>query len=293
MRHVLPMLIVITAAAGCQCIGLTEKYQDKIDRIANHEPHLDRFYKPTWDVSRIGRPDWCQSPINRWWCGKNCGAHRNAPLAAYPNAIYPGMQVGRPGGNAPSAVVPPGPTDSQIPQTPPSAESDLNPFPSLPPMPQPAPLPESGENKAPSVQDPLEPAPFPENPSPAKPLPENLPVPPVPTAPTSLFAPAQIPKVQWVTHEELSPSAGLGHRDHTPLWSAARKRPDTVPPASHPAEGSVEKTESSPSTNGTPTETRQWKPRPGSSPTPPAAPLTAPRQIAPAPDWAKPIAPAN
>lgn len=58
--------------AGCQCCELTERYQDHIDHIADRSPHLERFYHPGLDLTRIGYPDWCQNPINRAIYGDCC-----------------------------------------------------------------------------------------------------------------------------------------------------------------------------------------------------------------------------
>lgn len=58
--------------AGCQCCALTERYQDHIDHIADRSPHLERFYHPGLDLTRIGYPDWCQTPINRAIYGDCC-----------------------------------------------------------------------------------------------------------------------------------------------------------------------------------------------------------------------------
>lgn len=65
--------------AGCQCCQLTECYQDKIDCIADHKLNLDRYYHPTWDLTRIGYPDWCAGPINHWCYGCCCRCCREHP----------------------------------------------------------------------------------------------------------------------------------------------------------------------------------------------------------------------
>ncbi len=61
------LLGVSVGVSGCQLCGITERYQDVIDHIADRSPHLDRWYHPQWDVSRIGQPDWYQSAWNQHW----------------------------------------------------------------------------------------------------------------------------------------------------------------------------------------------------------------------------------
>lgn len=66
------LLTLTLGAVGCQCCSWTEHYQDTIDHIADHQPHLDRFYHPGLDLTRIGYPDWCQSGVNRCLYGDCC-----------------------------------------------------------------------------------------------------------------------------------------------------------------------------------------------------------------------------
>lgn len=75
----MPRLLVVVAClfaavllSGCQCSPLTAKYADVIDDINDHPFQMDPLYVPTLDVNRIGRPDWCQSRLNRLWCSFGC-----------------------------------------------------------------------------------------------------------------------------------------------------------------------------------------------------------------------------
>lgn len=39
------------------CCHFTERLNDRVDRIANHEHCLDHWYNPHWDLTREYRPD--------------------------------------------------------------------------------------------------------------------------------------------------------------------------------------------------------------------------------------------
>jgi len=67
----LPMAVV-AGLAGCQCCGVTERYADVVDDVSDHKPVLDRLYHPAYDLTRIGKPDWCCNRLNRWWCRRAC-----------------------------------------------------------------------------------------------------------------------------------------------------------------------------------------------------------------------------
>lgn len=69
---VITCLFTIALISGCQCSPLTAKYADLIDDISDQPFRLDPLYIPALDVNRIGRPDWCQCPLNRLWCGYGC-----------------------------------------------------------------------------------------------------------------------------------------------------------------------------------------------------------------------------
>jgi hypothetical protein len=45
---------------------------DVVDLISSRECHSEIFYHPGLDLTRIGRRDWCQCGINRWFCPCRC-----------------------------------------------------------------------------------------------------------------------------------------------------------------------------------------------------------------------------
>lgn len=65
-------LVVAAFGTGCQCSPLYESYNDLIDDVADVDPELDPLYCPQLDLTRIGHPDWCQSPVNRALCARAC-----------------------------------------------------------------------------------------------------------------------------------------------------------------------------------------------------------------------------
>lgn len=71
-------LLVVAGACGCQCWCVYEPYADAVDCIADHEHHLDPLYRPWYDLTRIGRPDWCQCGLNRALC--RCACERRKPV---------------------------------------------------------------------------------------------------------------------------------------------------------------------------------------------------------------------
>lgn len=68
------------AAVGCQCSPLFEPYAGLIDGVSDIDPTLDPLYHPAWDLNRIGKPDWCTSPVNRFLCRRAC---------RYPDPVCP------------------------------------------------------------------------------------------------------------------------------------------------------------------------------------------------------------
>ncbi|MCA9006131.1 MAG: hypothetical protein KDA70_12740 [Planctomycetaceae bacterium] len=62
------MIQPLIVCSGCQCFRASNVYYNLIDDISDTQLYADRFYRPTWDLTRIGKPDWCQSRFNRWWC---------------------------------------------------------------------------------------------------------------------------------------------------------------------------------------------------------------------------------
>lgn len=62
------LIQLIIVSSGCQCFKSSNLYYNLIDDVSDSEVYVDRFYRPTLDLTRIGKPDWCQSRFNRWWC---------------------------------------------------------------------------------------------------------------------------------------------------------------------------------------------------------------------------------
>ena len=56
----------LLALSGCHCCSLFEPYADLIDAVGEQVPILEPFYVPQLDPSRMGTPDWCSSPLNRF-----------------------------------------------------------------------------------------------------------------------------------------------------------------------------------------------------------------------------------
>jgi len=161
--------VLFLGTAGCQCCSWTEHSQDTIDHIADHQPHLDRFYHPEWDLTRIGYPDWCQSSFNRWLYGDCCCRDTRQPPAYLHNPMFsPESRAGRTGPIPEESPLPPrddaGPDSQENLSTPAELKGipdsrELDKGDRLPPLPPIAPPPSS-------------PSPFPEGPSlPAQPAP--------------------------------------------------------------------------------------------------------------------------
>lgn len=62
------LIPLLLGSSGCQCFKASNLYYNLIDDISDTQIYADRLYRPTWDLTRIGKPDWCSSRINRWWC---------------------------------------------------------------------------------------------------------------------------------------------------------------------------------------------------------------------------------
>ncbi|MCA8995657.1 MAG: hypothetical protein KDA80_01685 [Planctomycetaceae bacterium] len=216
MKVLIRLSLLMFLGSGCQCFWLTEAYQDRIDRVADYEPHYERFYKPTWDLTRIGYPDWCHSKSNRWWCGKDCRACQYPPPVFYPNAIYPGDELAGP--VRPMAP----PTDEQdnnsssadleenAPSVPAavSPESELHSLENLP-APAPMPLEVGGLDKAKG------PVPMPDLP----PAPQNPMNAPAATAPIVEDSP-----VEQMVFEFHPQTVILQHQSTEAFWASAKKR---------------------------------------------------------------------
>jgi len=88
LAKILTPSVLALLLSGCQCCNLTERYQDKIDLIADRRPHLDHLYNPAWDLTRIGDPDWCSNPVNRWIYGDCCCRDTRRPPGYVHNPMY-------------------------------------------------------------------------------------------------------------------------------------------------------------------------------------------------------------
>ena len=68
------LALFMVALAGCQCCRCSNIYSNVIDSSSDCLTSLDVdcLYKPTLDLNRIGKPDWCESCVNRLWCRTGC-----------------------------------------------------------------------------------------------------------------------------------------------------------------------------------------------------------------------------
>ena len=65
-------LLFIVLSSGCRCGGLENASGDLIDTLSERRLSLEFLYKPGLDLSRIGKPDWCRSPLTRLLCRDKC-----------------------------------------------------------------------------------------------------------------------------------------------------------------------------------------------------------------------------
>lgn len=63
--------IAIGLVSGCQFCPLTDYYGNAVDDINDTHVYFDRVYNPRFDLTRIGKPDWC-GPFNRLFCRRGC-----------------------------------------------------------------------------------------------------------------------------------------------------------------------------------------------------------------------------
>ncbi len=88
-RELIGCLVLLSSVAGCQCCPLTDHYADAVDCIADHEHGLEALYCPCYDLTRIGRPDWCHCGVNRYLC--QCRCARCKPLPHITDAAFVGV----------------------------------------------------------------------------------------------------------------------------------------------------------------------------------------------------------
>lgn len=81
--------------SGCQFCPLGEPVMCTVDAIADHEPNLDCLYHPTFDLTRIGMPDWCACGWNRLTCPHACPdvPRGREPYRALINSVPRGCRV--------------------------------------------------------------------------------------------------------------------------------------------------------------------------------------------------------
>ncbi|WP_437206042.1 hypothetical protein [Planctomicrobium sp. SH664] len=188
------IVVLMLSLAGCQCCQLTEKYQDRVDCIADHEGHLDNWYCAGLDLTRIGYPDWCQYRINQLLCGRQCVCCRTAPPFIEEQLHYRDLNRAAPG----NPYVPPQ-TDSTPSPTP--ANGGLVP-------PPPAPGVQPFVPQAPEVPGQIEKIPDPPQINPN----ETIPLVPLPPPGQSsyepagdpLFQPIQLSSFEWTVPEKSS-----------------------------------------------------------------------------------------
>ena len=73
-------LLFAVLSTGCRCGCLENASGDLIDTLTERRLTLEFLYKPGLDLTRIGKPDWCRSPLNRLLrrekccgtCGSSC-----------------------------------------------------------------------------------------------------------------------------------------------------------------------------------------------------------------------------
>jgi hypothetical protein len=90
-----PVLVCLMMAAGCQCAPLTDPYLDAVDYLADRELELDALYHPAFDLTRIGRPEWCCCRMNWRWCRRGC-THRPPVVPPPPPIVVPHPPVHAP-----------------------------------------------------------------------------------------------------------------------------------------------------------------------------------------------------
>lgn len=64
-------LVIISLISGCQCCSLFDHYANVVDDVNDTHVYFDRCYNPKYDLTRMGKPDWC-SPLNGFFCRRCC-----------------------------------------------------------------------------------------------------------------------------------------------------------------------------------------------------------------------------
>ena len=146
-RWITIVAVIFPLISGCQCCPLFDHYANVVDDVNDTHLYLDRCYNPKFDITRMGKPDWC-SPFNSHFCKRCC---QNGCYDRYDDCnLYPPLTPY----DLPSHVMPP-PTvrttrvprrlDVQMsrefdnPDAPPKTPDDTDtPVPPVPPVPSPA-----------------------------------------------------------------------------------------------------------------------------------------------------------
>ncbi len=126
-RILIGCLGLMASMAGCQCCPLTDHYADAVDCIADHEHHFEGLYCPCYDLTRIGRPDWCHCGINHILCQCRCERCKPLPHITDTNAAaYYGINCPWNQGPAPSPDAPPARSSepAELPEPPEVTPSD-------------------------------------------------------------------------------------------------------------------------------------------------------------------------
>ena len=63
--------VAFALISGCQCCPLFDCYANVIDDVSDTHVYFDRVYNPRFDITRMGKPDWC-SPLNNHLCRRCC-----------------------------------------------------------------------------------------------------------------------------------------------------------------------------------------------------------------------------
>jgi hypothetical protein len=86
-------LLLAVLSSGCRCGWLDNASGDLIDTLTERRLTWDCLYKPELDLSRIGKPDWCRSPLNRLLCrDKCCGTCGNSYQSGCCHSAVAGCQ---------------------------------------------------------------------------------------------------------------------------------------------------------------------------------------------------------
>ena len=113
---VLGMVIASGLSSGCRCCPLMNPYANAVDDVSDSHLYLDNWYRPRWDISRAGKPDWVgtQGRQRSWYCCREGTWGRYDDCNLYPTSYpysYPGtafLTVGSPGHRLVGSVQPVG-----------------------------------------------------------------------------------------------------------------------------------------------------------------------------------------